>query len=118
MVKKRDLDNISKEILKEDIKLKKEEKNRKKLIVILAIISVAGFFISFLFLIGITGAVIGQERGNLYGMILIIISLLAWAFAELLWVREKKKKEMSIKKLLEELEKEGVPLNMLYRKYL
>jgi hypothetical protein len=118
MANTKNIDKIAKDLLQEDLRLKKEENRRKRLILSLAIISVIGFFISFLFLIGITGAAIGERKENFYGLTFIIISLLAWAIAELLWVRDKKKKEVNIKKLLQELEKEGVPINMIYNRYL
>ncbi len=109
---------LSEDIIEEKIKTEKITKRRNKLIMVLAVVSIAGFLVSFLFLIGITGAAVGETKGNLYGLIFIIISLLTWIIAELLWVREKKKKEIDIKKLLQELEKEGVPLTLLYNKYL
>jgi hypothetical protein len=118
MVNSKNIDKIARGILEEDNKLEKEEKRRKTLIISLAIISITGFLVSFLFLIGITGSAIGERKENFYGLTFIIISLLVWAIAELLWAREKKKKEVDIKNLLQELEKEGIPLNMLYNKYL
>ncbi|GEM_PF-6695022 len=104
-------------VTKEDETLKEErskEKRRRVMILSLAVISIAGFALSLLFLLGITGAAIGPSRGNLWGMVFIIISLLIWAIAEMLWVKGKREKEVDIKKLLEDVEKEGIP--MFYKK--
>ncbi len=98
----------------EEAKIEKKEKSRSILILSLAIISIAGFAVSLLFLIGVTGATIGSSKGNLWGLIFIIISLLIWAIAEMLWIKGRKKKEVNIKELLEDLEKEGLP--MIYKK--
>src|SRR4030043_2433743 len=97
------------QIEKEEEKLEKKEKRRRIMILSLAVISIAGFALSVLFLVGVTGAAIGPSRGNLWGLIFIILSLLIWAIAEVLWIKGKRKKEVSIKEILEDVEKEGLP---------
>jgi len=117
-VKKRVAEKVvlKQEQLEEKEKLERKEKKRRIMILSLAIISIAGFALSLLFLVGITGAVIGPSRGNLWGLIFIVISLLIWAVAEMLWIKGKGRKEVNIKTLLETAEREIQPPPMLYRK--
>jgi hypothetical protein len=118
MVDRKKEQKLASKVLEEEIKIIETQKRRDKIIMSLTIISIIGFLISFLFLVGITGAAIGPTRENFYGLTFILISMLTFAIAELLWAREKKKKEVNIRNLLIELEREGVPLDLLYNKYL
>ena len=106
---------LKEKVIKKEKILGKKEKRTKRMVFSLAIISIIGFTISLLFLAGITGGTIGNTRSNLYGLIFIITSLLIWAVAELIWLKNKSKKEIDIKKLLEDLRKEG--FTMVYNKY-
>ena len=117
-VKKREEENLAaiEEERRKEEKLEKKERRRLTVILSLAVISIAGFALSVLFLIGVTGAAIGPSRGNLWGLIFIIISLLVWAIAEMLWIKGKRKKEVSVKEILEDVEKEGFP--MIYKRKL
>ncbi len=102
--------------LEKEIKKVKKDKKKEMFVVFLAIVSIIGFAVSLFFLVSITGAAIGGGRSNLYGLIFIVISLLMWTVAELIWIKNKKKEEIDIKKLLKDLEREGFP--MVYSKYL
>lgn len=102
--------------LAKDIEKVKKEKRTEFIVVSLAIISIVGFAVSLFFLVGITGAAIGGTRSNLVGLIFIVVSLLIWVIAELVWIKNRKKEEIDVKKLLKDLEREGFP--MLYSKYL
>lgn len=88
---------------KEQEKIEKKEKRREVFIVILAGVSIIGAFVSLFFLAGMTGAVLGATRNNLYGLIFIIVSLLVWSIVVLLYSRgNREKKELDIKKLVRE----------------
>jgi uncharacterized membrane protein YbhN (UPF0104 family) len=100
--------------LEKDFKKVKKERKTEIIVVSLAVISIIGFAFSLFFLAGITGAAVGNSRSNLVGLIVIVVSLLLWTIAELMWVRNKKKQEIDVKKLLKDLEKEGFPLVYRY----
>jgi len=66
------------------------------LIVFSGTISIIGFIVSTVFLIqmsienNLTGRVIGNGEGNIYGLIILSILCLLWAIQMLLWFRKEK----------------------------
>jgi len=80
--------------------------NYQKLITFFGIISIIGFVISLVFIIGITGGVIGATRANVYGLIFIIVPLLIWSILSILRIK-RKEKEVNISKIIEEAQREA-----------
>ncbi len=101
--------------LGKEIKRVKKERKTEVFVFVLALVSIAGFALSLFFLVGITGAAIGSSKNNLFGLIVIVVSLLMWTVAELVWLKNRKKEEVDVKKLLRDLEREGFP--MVYSEY-
>lgn len=108
--------SLKERLLKREKLLEKKEKRTRRVVFSLAFISIIGFTASLLFLAGITGGAVGSARSNLYGLIFIVASLLIWAVAEVIWLKSKTKKEIDVKKLIEELKEEGFP--MIYSRHL
>jgi hypothetical protein len=85
-------------------KYKKTLNNLKKTenwIKILSIVCISGFIFSVVFIIQITGSVIGETRANLWGLVFLILFLLVWAVSSSLRIKLKKQKKINIKELIE-----------------
>jgi len=83
--------------------IEKKDKIREIFIMGLGIISVIGAFVSLFFLTGMTAAAIGPARSNVYGLVIILASLLVWSLVVVLYSRKNmRKKGLDIKKLVRE----------------
>lgn len=92
--------------IEETINEIKDQKSTDFFVFVLAVVSLIGFGFSLFFLVGITGAAVGNARGNFFGLILVVIFLLVWVVAGLVWMKNKRRERIDVKKLIEDLKKE------------
>jgi len=83
---------------------KRKEKTLNSLMVFFSILSIAGFSFTLYILSGATGAIIGSERENIYGLIVFLGVLLMLCIT--MFIKNigkiKKKKGINIKELIED----------------
>ena len=72
------------------------------LLIFFGVLTFALMFISLIFLSGITANVIGESRGNYYGVIFVFIILGLIVLLEVLTLIKKRKREINISKLIKE----------------
>jgi len=84
-------------------KTKLAEERKGILIIIFGIIAIFGFLALLMPIREITGNVIGEIRGNLYGVYFLVLFLICWSAIAVLWnLMNRQKQEVDVKKLIKQ----------------